>query len=120
MDQTQAQRQEVLSSIRIGNTLALARKAKKLSQTELAKRVGLQSSYISQIESNDKVPTIQTLESIGKVLEVPAGIILLKAKVEENIKDIDKGMFDKLIGALNELYFDKSQDKADITLEVTV
>jgi transcriptional regulator with XRE-family HTH domain len=117
MEQTQAQRQEVLTTVKIGGTLALARKAKRLSQTELAKRVGLQSSYISQIESNDRIPTLQTLEAICKILQIPSGIVLLKAKVEENVSDTDKGMFDKLIGALNDLYFDKSKVKADFALE---
>ncbi len=112
MEITQTQKQETLSTVKIGKTLALARKARGLNQTELAKQVGLRGSYISQIESNDKVPTLQTLEAICDALAIPSGIILLKAKVDENVKEEDKSVFATLINALDELYFNKVHAKA--------
>ncbi|MEZ0538937.1 helix-turn-helix domain-containing protein [Fibrella arboris] len=97
-------------------TLTVARKARKMTQTELARRVGLQSSYISQIESNDKVPTLQTLEAICYVLDIPSGVILLKAKIQENVSEEDQDAFGTLIKALDTLYF-KPQQKTKADLE---
>ncbi|NID13776.1 helix-turn-helix domain-containing protein [Fibrivirga algicola] len=116
MGHDQLKNQEELNSIRIGETLTVARKARKLTQTELARRAGLQPSYISQIESNDRVPTLQTLESICQVLDIPSGVILLKAKIQENISEEDQEMFSTLIKALDALYF-KPQQKAKPALE---
>ncbi len=44
---------------------------KKLSQGDIENRTGLVRPYISRIEHNHSVPTIETLEKFAKALEVP-------------------------------------------------
>src|SRR5229473_7143839 len=55
----------------IGDRLREMREEKKLSQGEIEKRTGLFRSYISRIEHNHSVPTIESLEKMARALEVP-------------------------------------------------
>lgn len=61
------------------------RKAKKMTQDELAKRTGLSQTYISFLEkegfSRDKSPTLQTIEILAKGLGV-CGMSLLEYNCE--------------------------------------
>ena len=53
-----------------GSKIAAARKAKGLTQTQLAKRLHLPQSQISRIERNPDRTTVRTLKRIGKALGV--------------------------------------------------
>jgi transcriptional regulator with XRE-family HTH domain len=55
----------------IGDRLRSLREEKKLSQGDIEKRTGLFRSYISRVENNHTVPTIETLEKWARALEVP-------------------------------------------------
>src|SRR6266851_5463544 len=55
----------------IGDRLRELREQKKLSQGDIEKRTGLVRPYISRIEHNHSVPTIDTLEKMARALEVP-------------------------------------------------
>jgi transcriptional regulator with XRE-family HTH domain len=55
----------------IGDRLREMREEKKLSQGDIEKRTGLFRSYISRIEHNHSVPTIESLEKMARALEVP-------------------------------------------------
>jgi transcriptional regulator with XRE-family HTH domain len=57
--------------MQIGNRLRELREEKKLTQADMEKRTGLVGPYISRIENNHNVPTIETLEKFAKALEVP-------------------------------------------------
>ncbi len=50
----------------IGDRLRALREEKKLSQGDIEKRTGLVRPYISRIEHNHSVPTIETLEKMAK------------------------------------------------------
>jgi transcriptional regulator with XRE-family HTH domain len=47
----------------------LQRVMKKMSQDDLAKKAGVDRSYISQIESGKKTPSLSVLERIADALE---------------------------------------------------
>ncbi len=53
-----------------GSKLAAARKAKGLTQTQLARKLGLPQSQISRIERNPDRTTVRTLKRIAKALRV--------------------------------------------------
>lgn len=72
-----------------GKTIKLLRNAKQLSQSELAKKIGLDSSYISRIEANKRSPSIENLEQIAKELSVPLYLIILLASEKEDLKGVD-------------------------------
>ena len=51
----------------IGNELRSLRKAKNLHVKDIAEDVGVSSTYISEIERNNKVPSNETIENMWKV-----------------------------------------------------
>ena len=55
----------------IGDSVRELREAKELSQGNIENRTGLPRCYISQIENGDTLPTLETLEKLARVLEVP-------------------------------------------------
>ena len=71
-----------------GQLLKELRRAKSISQRDLANQVGVDFTYISKIE-NDRLPppSAQTIEKICDVLEVPQEILLsYSGKVSDEIK----------------------------------
>jgi transcriptional regulator with XRE-family HTH domain len=50
----------------IGNRLRELREAKMFSQGDIEKRTGLLRCYISQVENNHTVPSIDTLEKLAR------------------------------------------------------
>jgi transcriptional regulator with XRE-family HTH domain len=55
----------------IGDKLKALREQKKLSQGDIEKRTGLLRCYISRVENNHTVPSVDTLEKMARALEVP-------------------------------------------------
>jgi ribosome-binding protein aMBF1 (putative translation factor) len=55
---------------KIARNLAKARAAKGYSQGDLSKRTNLSTSYLSMMERGIRVPTIATLETLAKALNV--------------------------------------------------
>lgn len=54
----------------IGNRIKTLREAKKISSRQLALKVGMSVGYLSDIERNEKKPTIDMLEKICNALEI--------------------------------------------------
>lgn len=63
-------------AINIGNSLKAIRTTKNLTQLQLSKMTNFSPSYISDIENNRKVPTIDTLNTISECLKVPITLLL--------------------------------------------
>jgi transcriptional regulator with XRE-family HTH domain len=59
----------------IGEIIKKLRKERKLSQIELADESKISRTYISEIESGKRNPTVEILERIGGVLHIPFPII---------------------------------------------
>ncbi|PKP20474.1 MAG: transcriptional regulator [Bacteroidetes bacterium HGW-Bacteroidetes-21] len=59
----------------IGLTIQGLRKQKKLSQIDIHKKTGISQTYISQIESGERIPTIETLQKISVALDIPLPVI---------------------------------------------
>jgi transcriptional regulator with XRE-family HTH domain len=55
----------------IGDRLRELREVKELSQGEIEKRTGLLRCYVSRVENNHTVPSVETLEKLARALEVP-------------------------------------------------
>jgi transcriptional regulator with XRE-family HTH domain len=60
----------VAAASSIGLTLVKFRKEKSLTLQQLAKKVSLSAAYLSQIEHDKASPSISTLRSLAKALEV--------------------------------------------------
>jgi transcriptional regulator with XRE-family HTH domain len=52
------------------------RKRRKLSQSQLSRRAGVSTSYVSMLERNQRTPPLETLERIARALQVPATRLL--------------------------------------------
>ena len=73
-----------------GQTVKKLRKAKKITQLELAQKIGVDFTYISKIE-NDKTkmpPAEKTIKKLAEILETDAEeLILLAKKVPQNLRE---------------------------------
>ena len=68
---------EITFAILDGTTPIRAwREYKKIKMNELAKRVGISSAYLSQIEKGKRNPTIDTLKMIAKELDLEVEVLL--------------------------------------------
>lgn len=61
----------------IYKALRMAREFHHMKQIELAKQLRISTSYLSEIESGKKPPSIELLEAYGRVFKVPASTFLL-------------------------------------------
>ena len=59
----------------IGITIKKLRIRKKIQQNKLAEASGISQTYLSQIESGSRSATIDTLEKICEVLDIPLSIL---------------------------------------------
>ena len=64
--------------------LRLIRDYHRLSQTELAGRVGLSKSYISELETGSKKATLDVLERYAEEFCIPMSSLVLFAERTEN------------------------------------
>jgi transcriptional regulator with XRE-family HTH domain len=55
----------------IGDRLKLLREQKRLSQGDIEERTGLLRCYVSRVENNHTVPSVETLVKLARALEVP-------------------------------------------------
>jgi len=58
------------SAKKLGNNMKRIRLEKGMSQGDICRRLGLDRSYISNVESGNKNPTLATIEKIAKALTV--------------------------------------------------
>lgn len=62
---------------KMGNRIKSARKKKKITQEQLAEMTGLSNNYISNIERNCSIPSIDTLLKICNSLGITPDFVLL-------------------------------------------
>lgn len=62
----------------------------ELNQEEFAKKLDVNHSYVSRIESGEKQPSQKFIEKIEKVFDIPSPLILLLSSEESDLKGITK------------------------------
>lgn len=68
----------------LNRALKLLRTYHQLKQVELAKRLDIGNSYLSEIENGLKTPSIDLLKKYSEVFKIPvSSIILFSEKIEE-------------------------------------
>ena len=65
----------------------------QLNQSEFAKLIGITQTYLSQIESGLKTPSINILEAISKEFLIPLPIIFWMGITENDIAEHKKEYF---------------------------
>ena len=71
----------------LGEALRLIRVFHDIKQTELARRLKISKSYLSQIESGAKEPTLSVLEKYAAEFDLPMSSIMFFA---ESVKSTDR------------------------------
>ncbi|NPV54795.1 MAG: helix-turn-helix transcriptional regulator [Firmicutes bacterium] len=70
----------------IGEQIQRIRKAKGISQADLARASGLAQSFISSVESGQKSPTVRSLIKLAEALGVPPEKILELCRKQDERK----------------------------------
>ena len=73
-----------------GQTVKRLRKAKRITQLELAERIGVDFTYVSKIENDRtmRTPAESTIRKIAEVLDVNAEeLILLARRIPQNLQE---------------------------------
>lgn len=78
--------------IMIANALRLIRVFHDLKQIELADKMGVSKSYISEIEAGKKSPSIQLIEKYSEEFRIPVSSILFFAERLEDQSYAPKDM----------------------------
>lgn len=107
---------------KVGKAIVAIRNERHISQKELADKTKLASGYLSQIENDKKLPSLEALDSICRALNVPVYVFLLKAKIEEGITDPDQMVFLRQLkpaidAVVKDLYYVPSQEIAQNQVE---
>lgn len=89
-----------------GTAIKKARALRSMSQNQLAERAGLDTSYVSFIETGRRVPSTKALESIADALNVPLYLLVLMASGEQELRGVPKTEADQLASALLKLILD--------------
>ncbi len=80
----------------IGAAIKLCRDRKNLTLTDLAKKSGLSSSYISLLENNKRDPNLSKVESISEALNIPLSLLLFLSEEKEKIESLSPELAEKL------------------------
>lgn len=90
----------------LGIAIRSLRKNKGLNQGEFSTRLGISQGYLSQIENEEKTPSVEMLVKISDTLETPLAVMfwftLTEQDVPENKRDVYqylKPSIDNLVNA---------------------
>ena len=71
----------------LNKALRLIRVFHDLNQKDLADKLGISNSYLSEIESGKKTPTLEVIEKYSEVFHIPSSSILF---FSENLNNGEK------------------------------
>lgn len=84
---------EVKSVLGIHDILRIIRIANDITAQELARRLEVSPSYISQIEKNHRMPNIDLLKKYSEVFGIPVSAILRAEEEHKNSDDFSNDKF---------------------------
>ena len=88
----------------IGHAIRTVRQKRMYKQKDLAAKLGISPSFLSQIEQGKREPSSRLIEQVAEKLDIPVQLIVLLAtefkadnsKFEYQLKDISFAMLDIL------------------------
>jgi transcriptional regulator with XRE-family HTH domain len=87
----------------LSEALRLTRVYHGLTQTQLSYKIGLSNSFLSEIESGKKVPSLEVLNKYSEVFEIPTSSLLFFSESLEPGKITGKvrvGIAKKIVSVL--------------------
>jgi transcriptional regulator with XRE-family HTH domain len=109
--------------MKVGDNILSWRKLKGIKQEELAKKIGISTTALSNIENGISKPDIERLEDIADALEIEVNQLLLnpqqifseKNKVENKAgaNHVDKDLLDRVMAVMEKIthYFTNNNQK---------
>lgn len=94
----------------IGNKIKVVRKNNKMTQNELAEKIGVDPKYISRIETGISYPSLSVIERIFDVLKIDI------RNLEQNENFMDK---ETMIAAINKKLKKTSANKVRVIKNIT-
>lgn len=91
--------------MKIGQTIRILRTARKTSQGNLARQLGVTAGYLSLVEQDKREPSLGFLERVGDFFEIPVGFLFLSEtaakqanpKHQQLINEIRHAMLDYVL-----------------------
>jgi transcriptional regulator with XRE-family HTH domain len=80
----------------LGKAIRLCRKNRHYTQTQLAKLADISVSHLSLMEMNKRDPSLNTVESISKALNVPVSVLVFIAAEREEITELGEEQIEEL------------------------
>ena len=76
--------------MKIGNVLKLLRASKGLTQNQMSKQLSISQNYLSLIEQDKKMPSIDAITSFASSLSISKhALIFVSSKVPKDLKGMD-------------------------------
>lgn len=66
--------------MRIGSSIQWIRQAKKITTIQVAEEAGMSQGYLSMVENNVRIPSLDKLQDICRVLGVPVTMVIMLAE----------------------------------------
>jgi transcriptional regulator with XRE-family HTH domain len=89
--------------MKIGTTIQKIRKGKKLRQEDFATSVGISSTALSQIETNNAIPKQSTLEKICNELGISVELLHLMSIDEKSIPEKNRDSYGKMFPEIHDM-----------------
>jgi transcriptional regulator with XRE-family HTH domain len=74
----------------LGEALRLVRSFHDMNQIELAQCLGISRSYLSELESGKKTPSLDLLDNYAKTFEIPLSYLLIFCETLEDSEATSK------------------------------
>ena len=88
--------------IDLGNRIRSSRQSARLTQEQLAEKMGVCTSFIGHIERGTRVTSLETLVTLCNVLNVSMDYLLAKSLTNNYEKDMPLGLSDREKDRLSE------------------
>ena len=72
--------------MKLGSVIKEIRSSRGIKQKFVAEKAGISAVFLSQIETNEKMPSMQTLKAIANVLDMPLALLILKGIDDNDIR----------------------------------
>ena len=81
--------------IDLGNRIRLSRQSVRMTQEQLAEKMGVCTSFIGHIERGTRVTSLETLVTLCNVLDVSMDYLLAKSLTNKYVKDMPLGLSER-------------------------
>lgn len=79
--------------MKLGNAIKLLRTETGVSQKSFAKQLGITGPYLSQVENDRKVPSLELLRGISNQLQISVPMLIMYAMEPEDIPKAKRSFY---------------------------